>query len=242
MRSSGRNSDQLREVSLTPSVNMHAEGSCLAVFGNTRILCTASLEPRVPPWLRKTGLGWITAEYGMLPRATRERTRREAGAVTRAARSVEIQRLIGRSLRVCVDRALLGEREIRIDCDVLQADGGTRCAAITGGYVALRLAMDRLLEDRILTADPMVEQVTAVSCGIVGSVPLLDLDYGEDSDATTDANFVLTSGGDLAEVQATAESRPFTADQLENMLALARKGCAELCVLQDKAVTTTRDG
>lgn len=240
MRSFGRQPDQLRKVSLTPNVNMYAEGSCLSVFGNTRILCTASLETRVPPWMRKTGLGWVTAEYGMLPRATRERTRREAGAQQRSARSVEIQRLVGRSLRVCVDRALLGEREIRVDCDVLQADGGTRCAAITGGYVALRLAMDRLLENRTLNADPMIEQVAAVSCGIVGSVPLLDLDYGEDSDATTDANFVLTSGSDLAEVQATAEPRPFTADQLETMLSLARKGCTELCQLQDQAVTSTR--
>ena len=224
-------------------MSLHALGSCLAAFGRTQVLCAASLEDRPPHWMRKTGLGWVSAEYGMLPHATHERMRREAKSVHgQGGRTHEIQRLIGRSLRICVDRATLGERMIVVDCDVLQADGGTRTAAISGGYVALRLAVDRLLARKKIRNDPMVDQVAAVSCGIRGGEPILDLDYAEDSNAEVDANFVLTRSGRLVEVQATAESRAFADSQLHDMLALAQAGCAEIAAKQDAAIASARPG
>lgn len=240
MRADNRGFDALRTVSVEPGASLHAEGSCLVTFGHTRVLCTASVEKSVPRWMRDTGLGWVSAEYGMLPRATHERNRREAAAGQLQGRTVEIQRLVGRSLRICLDRATLGCRAIKIDCDVLQADGGTRCAAITGGFVALRLAIDHLLGIGTLARDPMIDQVAAVSCGIRDSVTLLDLDYKEDSSTDTDANFVLTRAGKLVELQATAERRPFDDEQYARMLALARGGCQRLVELQDEAVAAWR--
>ena len=236
MRLSGRGSNELRGVSIEPNVSVHAEGSCVIRFGNTQVMCTASLEDRVPPFIRNTGLGWVTAEYGMLPRATGKRNRREAAAGRPSGRTAEIQRLIGRSLRACVDRVRLGERQLTIDCDVIQADGGTRCASITGGWVALRLAVEHMLSSGILRENPITEHVAAVSCGIVLGQPVLDLDYAEDSEAETDANFVLTGSGDMVEIQCTAETVPFSRQQLESMLALAVKGVEELVELQKSAV------
>jgi ribonuclease PH len=236
MRPSGRAVDALRDISIETGVSAHAEGSCLIKCGNTHVLCTASIEDNVPPWLRKTGLGWVTGEYGMLPRATTSRNRREATAGKQSGRTQEIQRLIGRSLRVCVDRVALGERQITVDCDVLQADGGTRCASITGGWVALRLAVNKLLSSGALASDPLNDHIAAVSCGIYGGVPVLDLDYAEDSEAGTDANFVMTGGGKMVEVQGSAEGSAFSRDDLMALLDLAESGIAQLVEAQRVAV------
>ena len=228
MRPSGRAPDAMRPVSLEPGVAKYAEGSCLAKFGDTHVLCTASVEERVPPFLRNTGKGWVTAEYGMLPRSTHTRTDREAARGRQSGRTQEIQRLIGRSLRAVTDLARLGERQIRIDCDVLQADGGTRTAAITGSYVALQQAFQRLVAAGQLPALPLADSVAAVSCGVVAGQAVLDLDYAEDSQAMTDANFVLTGSGGIVEIQATAEGAPFDEALFAQMLRLARDGIAEL--------------
>jgi ribonuclease PH len=236
MRPSGRAVDALRPVVIETGVTRHAEGSCLIRMGDTHVLCTASLEESVPPFLRKTGLGWVTAEYGMLPRATTTRSRREATAGKQSGRTQEIQRLIGRSLRAGVDRVALGERQITVDCDVIQADGGTRCAAITGGWVALRLAVNKLLKAGDIKTDPLTDHVAAVSCGVLGGVPVLDLDYAEDSVAGTDANFVMTGGLSLIEVQGSAEGAAFTRDQLITMMDLAERGVAQLVAAQKDAV------
>ncbi len=236
MRPSGRAPDALRPVSIETGVSRHAEGSCLIRMGGTHVLCTASLEESVPPFLRKTGLGWVTAEYGMLPRSTTTRTRREATAGKQSGRTQEIQRLIGRSLRAGVDRVALGERQITVDCDVLQADGGTRCASITGGWVALRLAVNALLTAGTIKSDPLTAHVAAVSCGIYGGQPILDLDYAEDSAAGTDANFVMTGDLGLIEVQGSAEGATFSRAELETLMDLAEKGMAELVALQRAAV------
>ncbi len=235
MRPSGRAPDQLRAVRLEPGFAKHAEGSCLVRFGDTHVLCTASIEDRVPPWLRNSGKGWVTAEYGMLPRATHTRTEREASRGKQSGRTLEIQRLIGRSLRAVTDLKTLGERQIKIDCDVLQADGGTRTAAVTGSWVALGLALAGLVKSGALSASPLTGQVAAVSCGVVAGVPVLDLDYAEDSGADADANFVLTGDGRLVEVQGTAEGAPFTEAEFLALMALARKGVGELMALQRTA-------
>ena len=236
MRASGRANDQLRTVSLEPGISPHAEGSCLARFGNTHVLCTASLDERVPPWLRGLGRGWVTAEYGMLPRSTGERMKREAASGRQSGRTQEIQRLIGRSLRAVVDLQILGERQIVIDCDVIQADGGTRTAAITGAWVALRQCIDWMRQRSMLTSDALKDHVAAISCGIVGGASVLDLDYVEDSAAGTDANFVMTGAGGLVEVQGTAETAPFSEAQFLELLELARVGVARLVELQRMAV------
>ena len=236
MRPSGRAADALRDVSLTTGYSRHAEGSCLIRMGRTEVLCAASVETRVPPFLRNSGLGWVTAEYGMLPRATHTRGDREAARGKQSGRTQEIQRLIGRSLRAVVDRAAMGEMSITLDCDVLNADGGTRCAAITGAWVALALACRHLQAMKVIAKSPLVGQVAAVSCGIAGGEAILDLDYAEDSTADADANFVLTDGGGLVEVQATAERTPFAEEQFLAMLALARKGIGELFAVQRAAV------
>jgi len=235
-RPSGRAIDALRAVSLEPGFSKHAEGSCLVRFGDTHVLCTASVEDRLPPFLRNTGRGWITAEYGMLPRSTHTRSDREAARGKQSGRTQEIQRLIGRSLRAVADLTKLGERQIVIDCDVIQADGGTRTAAITGGYVAVYQALSKLIENGSLAAMPLFDAVAAVSCGIHQGVPILDLDYGEDSAAEADANFVLTASGGIVEVQATAERAPFSEPVLAELLALARKGAGELHGLQRRAL------
>ncbi|MGB0496706.1 MAG: ribonuclease PH [Rubricella sp.] len=236
MRPSGRAADSLRPVSIETGVTKHAEGSCLIRMGDTHVLCTASVEENVPPFLRKTGLGWVTAEYGMLPRATTTRNRREAAAGKQQGRTVEIQRLIGRSLRAGIDRVALGERQITVDCDVIQADGGTRCAAITGGWVALRLAVDTLLKSGTISNDPLTGHVAAVSCGIWGGLPVLDLDYAEDSQAGTDANFVMTDKGGMIEVQGSAEGATFSRAELDTLCDLAVKGINELVAAQKAAV------
>jgi ribonuclease PH len=236
MRPSGRAADQLRPVSLEIEVNKHAEGSCLVRFGDTQVLCTASIEENVPPWLRKSGKGWVTAEYGMLPRATTTRTNREAARGKQSGRTQEIQRLIGRSLRAVTDLAGFGERQIKIDCDVIQADGGTRTAAITGGYVALHLAFQHMLEVGALTAIPLSDQIAGVSCGIYQGGQILDLDYEEDSNVQVDANFVLTGRGGIVEIQSTAEEKPFSREQFDAMLCLATGGVAELAALQRQAL------
>ena len=235
MRPSGRETDALRPVVIETNVTKHAEGSCLIKCGDTHVLCTASLEARVPPWLKNTGLGWVTAEYGMLPRATTSRNRREAAAGKQSGRTQEIQRLIGRSLRAGIDRVALGERQITIDCDVIQADGGTRCASITGGWVALRLAVDKLLTAGEIKDDPIVGHVAAVSCGIYAGQPVLDLDYAEDSEAGTDANFVMTDANGLIEIQGSAEGATFSRDEFNTLLDLAEKGVAELVNAQKQA-------
>jgi ribonuclease PH len=232
MRPSGRATDAMRSVTLEPGVAKYAEGSCLAKFGDTHVLCTASVEERVPPFLRNTGKGWVTAEYGMLPRSTAARTDREAARGRQSGRTQEIQRLIGRSLRAVTDLAQLGERQIRIDCDVLQADGGTRTAAVTGSYVALHQAVQRLLSSGPLTALPLRDSVAAISCGVIAGTAVLDLDYAEDSQAMTDANFVLTGTGRIVEIQATAEGAPFDDALFAEMLRVARAGIAELTRLQ----------
>lgn len=236
MRPSGRAVDALRTVEIETGVSRHAEGSCLIRMGDTHVLCTASLEESVPPFLRKTGLGWVTAEYGMLPRATTTRGRREAAAGKQSGRTQEIQRLIGRSLRAAVDRVALGERQITVDCDVLQADGGTRCASITGGWVALRLAVNKLLKDGVIKSDPLTGHVAAVSCGIYGGQPVLDLDYAEDSVAGTDANFVMTGTGGLIEIQGSAEGATFSRAEFNALMDLAEKGTTALVAAQRAAV------
>jgi ribonuclease PH len=232
MRPSGRAQDALREVSITPGFSRHAEGSCLIRMGQTEVLCAASVEARVPPFLRNSGLGWVTAEYGMLPRATHTRGDREAARGKQSGRTQEIQRLIGRSLRAVVDRAAMGEMSITLDCDVLNADGGTRCAAITGAWVALSLAFRHLVKMNVIKTIPLTGQVAAVSCGIVNGTPALDLDYTEDSSADADSNFVLTDGGGIVEIQATAEKTPFNEAQFNELLTLARIGTGALFLLQ----------
>lgn len=236
MRPSGRATDALRTIEIDTNVTMHAEGSVMIRCGNTHVLCTASVEENVPPFMRKTGLGWVTAEYGMLPRATTTRNRREATAGKQSGRTQEIQRLIGRSLRAGVDRVALGERQITVDCDVIQADGGTRCAAITGGWVAMRIAVNKLLKAGVIKNDPITSHVAAVSCGIWGGMPVLDLDYAEDSQAGTDANFVMTDGAGLIEVQGSAEGATFSRDEMNTLFDLAEKGVAELVAAQKAAV------
>ena len=235
MRPSGRNLSQMRPISIETGVMAHAEGSCLIRVGNTHVLCTASLEETPPRFLKGTGLGWVTAEYGMLPRATNTRNRREAATGKQSGRTQEIQRLIGRSLRAGVDRSALGERQITIDCDVIQADGGTRCASITGGWVALRLAVNKLLKAGAITSDPIMDHVAAVSCGLYAGQAVLDLDYAEDSEAGTDGNFVLTGAGRLIEVQMSAEGVTFSRDQMGQLLDLAEGGMAELVAAQKAA-------
>jgi ribonuclease PH len=235
-RPSGRTPGALRAIQLEPNVSKHAEGSCLAKFGDTHVLCTASVEERVPPFLRNTGRGWVTAEYGMLPRSTTTRTDREAAIGRQSGRTQEIQRLIGRSLRAVTDLTGFGERQIRVDCDVIQADGGTRTAAITGGFVALQGAFQHLMRMRAIQKLPILDQVAAVSCGVVGGIEVLDLDYAEDSGAEVDANFVLTLKGGIVELQATAETKVFDQAKLMAMLELARQGTAQLFELQREAL------
>ncbi len=236
MRPSKRAPDEMRAITLERGIAKHAEGSCLVRFGDTHVLCTASLEERVPAWLRGGGKGWVTAEYGMLPRSTTERMRREASAGKQSGRTQEIQRLIGRSLRAVVDLVALGERQITIDCDVIQADGGTRTAAITGGWVALKDCMD-WMRSRGMVGDAVIrDHVAAVSCGIHNGVPVLDLDYVEDSTAGTDANFVFTGAGGIVEIQGTAESAPFNEAEFNALMVLARKGISQLVGLQKLAV------
>ncbi|MGA0606048.1 ribonuclease PH [Phenylobacterium sp. VNQ135] len=236
MRPSERTPDLLRAVTLETNVTRYAEGSCLVSFGHTKVLVTASLEEGVPGFLRGKGQGWVTAEYGMLPRATHTRGRREAAAGKQSGRTQEIQRLIGRSLRAVTDLKALGERQITVDCDVLQADGGTRTASITGAWVALRLATKYLLDEGVIAKDPILDQVAAISCGVFAGTPVLDLDYEEDSNAEADANFVLTGNGDIVEVQATGEKRGFSQAEFDALFSLARKGIGELCELQRAAV------
>ena len=228
MRPSGRAADALRDVSFTPGFARHAEGSCVVRMGGTEVLCAASVEGRVPPFLRGKGEGWVTAEYGMLPRATHTRNDREAARGKQSGRTQEIQRLIGRSLRAVVDRKVLGEMTITLDCDVLNADGGTRCASITGAWVALNLAVRKLVDGRVLASSPITGQVAAVSCGLVDGAAVLDLDYAEDSAAEADANFVLTDGGGIVEIQGTAERAPFTDAQFGELMRLARIGAGRL--------------
>ncbi len=236
MRPSGRAFDQLRAISLEPGFAKYAEGSCLVRFGDTHVLCTASVEEKVPSFLRNSGKGWVTAEYGMLPRSTHSRTDREAAKGKQSGRTQEIQRLIGRSLRAVTDLTAMGEMQVKVDCDVLQADGGTRTASITGSYVALHLAFQKLVAAGKLSAVPLIDQLAAVSCGIYEGQPVLDLDYAEDSSAQADSNFVLTGTGGIVEVQGTAEERPFTRDQFQTLLALAEKGVAELVAAQKKVL------
>jgi ribonuclease PH len=236
MRPSRRQPDELRPVSLERGVVKFAEGSCFVKFGETHVLVTATLEDRLPPWLKGRGGGWITAEYGMLPRATLERTRREASAGKQSGRTVEIQRLIGRSLRSVVDLKALGERQITIDCDVIQADGGTRTASITGAWIALYDCLAWMKARQMVEMEVLRDHIAAISCGVCGGVAVLDLDYAEDSQAETDANFVLTGSGNIVEVQATAEKVPFSEEQLTTLLALARKGVNKLIDLQKMAV------
>ncbi len=236
MRPSGRTADALRVVSMTTGFARHAEGSCLIKMGNTEVLCAASVETRVPPFLRNTGKGWVTAEYGMLPRATHTRGDREAARGKQSGRTQEIQRLIGRSLRAVVDREAMGEMQITLDCDVLNADGGTRCAAITGSWVALALAFRHLVKMNVLKTVPLLGQVAAVSCGIYNGTAVLDLDYDEDSAADADSNFVLTNDGGLVEIQATAEKTSFSEAQFNRLMGLARAGTTELFAAQRAAL------
>ena len=225
----------MRAISIETNVTKHAEGSCMIHVGDTHVLCTASIEERVPPFIKGSGLGWVTAEYGMLPRSTGSRMRREAASGKQGGRTVEIQRLIGRALRAGVDRVALGERQITVDCDVIQADGGTRCASITGGWVALRLAVNALIKSGDVISDPFISPVAAVSCGIYAGQPVLDLDYPEDSDAGVDGNFVMTGAGDLIEIQMSAEGSTFSSAQMSELMALANKGVAELVAAQTAA-------
>ncbi len=236
MRPSKRAADELRPVRLERGVSRHAEGSCLVRFGDTEVLCTASLEEKVPGWLRGSGKGWVTAEYGMLPRATTERMRREAASGRQSGRTMEIQRLIGRSLRAVTDLVALGERQIVVDCDVINADGGTRTAAITGGWVALSDCMNWMIRRQMLPTTPLRDHVAAISCGVYAGTAVLDLDYLEDSEAETDANFVVTGSGKLVEVQASAEGAPFSEEELVAMLSLARRGIDRLVDLQRMAI------
>ena len=236
MRPSERAPDMLRAVTFETGVNRYAEGSCLVSFGHTKVLVTASVEEYVPPFLKGKGQGWVTAEYGMLPRATHTRGRREAAQGKQSGRTQEIQRLIGRSMRAVVDMKALGERQVQLDCDVIQADGGTRTAAITGAWVALKIALNHLLAEGVLKSDPVLDQVAAVSCGVFAGVPVLDLDYEEDSNAEADSNFVLTGSGDIVEIQATGEKRGFSVAEFEALFGLARKGIGELLAMQTAAV------
>jgi len=236
MRPSGRQPSQLREVTLEPGFSKYAEGSCLVKFGGTHVLCTASIDERVPPFLRNTGKGWVTAEYGMLPRSTHTRSDREAARGKQSGRTQEIQRLIGRALRSVTKMEWLGERQIKIDCDVIQADGGTRTASITGSWVALHFAFRKLVEQKLIAAMPLTGIVAAVSCGLYKGTPVLDLDYAEDSDAQADANFVLTGDGRIIEIQGTAEQEPFTDAEFAALFALAKQGVVDLAALQRKAV------
>jgi ribonuclease PH len=235
MRPSGRLPDATRKISIEPGFSHHAEGSCLIRMGGTEVLCTASVEPKVPPFLRGQGLGWVTAEYGMLPRATHTRSDREAARGKQSGRTQEIQRLIGRSLRAVVDRKAMGEMSVAIDCDVLNADGGTRCASITGAYVALSLAFRKLVENRVIAAIPLIGPVSAISCGLVAGEAVLDLDYAEDSTAEADANFILTRDG-IVEIQGTAEQHPFSEAQFLELLRLAKLGTACLFTAQEAAL------
>ncbi|WP_436356553.1 ribonuclease PH [Brevundimonas sp. CEF1] len=236
MRPSERTPEQLRAVTLETGVNRYAEGSCLVTFGHTKVLVTASVEEKVPGWMRNTGQGWVTAEYGMLPRATHTRGRREASAGKQSGRTQEIQRLIGRSLRAVVDLKALGERQVLIDCDVIQADGGTRTASITGAWVAMASAFNYLTEEGVLKTNPIIDQVAAVSCGIFNDLPVLDLDYEEDSTAEADSNFVLTGAGGIVEIQATGEKRGFSRPEFDRLFELAGIGCGELFALQRAAL------
>ena len=237
MRPSGRKLNEMRPVSIEVGVTKHAEGSCLIKMGDTHVLCTASLEERVPSFIKGSGQGWVTAEYGMLPRSTSSRMRREAASGKQGGRTVEIQRLIGRALRAGVDRNALGERQITVDCDVIQADGGTRCASITGGWVALRLAVNKLLKARDIVTDPLISPVAAVSCGIYAGQPVLDLDYPEDSEAGVDGNFILRGDGNLIEVQMSAEGSVFSRAQMNSLMDLAEQGVSELARAQMAAVS-----
>jgi len=232
MRPSGRKLDEMRNVSIETNITMHAEGSCIIKMGDTHVICTATVEDRVPPFIKGSGMGWVTAEYGMLPRSTGSRMRREAASGKQGGRTVEIQRLIGRSLRAGVDRLALGERQITIDCDVIQADGGTRCASITGGWLALRLAIDKLLDSGTISADPLISPVAAVSCGIYAGQPVLDLDYSEDSEAGVDGNFIMLESGNMIETQISAEGATYTRDELNSLINLAEKGASELFDIQ----------
>ena len=235
MRPSGRKLDEMRSVSIETGVTKHAEGSCMIKVGDTHVLCTATIEDRVPPFVKGSGLGWVTAEYGMLPRSTTSRMRREASAGKQGGRTVEIQRLIGRSLRAGLDRVALGERQITVDCDVIQADGGTRCASITGGWVALRLAVNKLMKAGDVITDPLVDPVAAVSCGLYAGQPVLDLDYPEDSEAGVDGNFIMTGSKRLIEVQMSAEGATFDRNQMNTLMDLAEKGVDELVAKQLEA-------
>ena len=235
-RPSGRNRDEMRQVTLEPGFSPYAEGSCMIRFGNTHVLCAASVEERVPPFLRNTGSGWVTAEYGMLPRSTHTRTDREAARGKQSGRTQEIQRLIGRSLRAVTDLSAMGERQIRLDCDVIQADGGTRTAAITGSWVALHLAFAGLVEKKELNTIPLTDSVAAISCGIHGGQTILDLEYTEDSTAQADANFVLTGSSGIVEVQGTAETEPFSREQLNELQDLAHQGVEALTEMQLEAI------
>ena len=236
MRPSGRQLNEMRAVSIETGVTKHAEGSCLIKVGDTHVLCTATIEDRVPPFIKGSGLGWVTAEYGMLPRSTTSRMRREAAVGKQGGRTVEIQRLIGRSLRAGVDRVALGERQITVDCDVIQADGGTRCASITGGWVALKLAVNKLMKAGDVISDPLVSAVAAVSCGIYAGQPVLDLDYPEDSEAGVDGNFIMLGDKRLIEVQMSAEGATYSRDQMNQLMDLAEKGVDELVAAQLAAV------
>jgi len=235
MRPSGRAPDQMRDIEIIPNYIKHAEGSCLIKFGDTHVVCTASVEEKLPPWMRDSGEGWVTGEYGMLPRSTHDRMRREAASGKQSGRTQEIQRLIGRSLRACCDMKLLGERQVRLDCDVIQADGGTRTASISGGYVAMALAVKKLMSTGHIVQNPLTP-VAAISCGIYNGTPVLDLDYAEDSTAETDANFVMLKEGGIVEVQGTAEGKPFSEEELLRLLRLARIGCDQIYAAQAKVL------
>ncbi|MGB1077200.1 MAG: ribonuclease PH [Bdellovibrionales bacterium] len=236
MRPSNRSLDQMREIEFIPNFSKHAEGSCLVKCGDTHVLCTASVEEKVPGWMRGTGQGWVTAEYGMLPRSTNQRMDREAAKGKQSGRTQEIQRLIGRALRSVVDLQKMGERQMRLDCDVIQADGGTRTASITGAYVAMHMAFQHLVNIGLIPEIPLTDSVSAISCGVYKGRPVLDLDYVEDSDAQTDANFVITGSGGIVEIQGTAEQKPFSEEELLALLELAKKGCGELKSEQEKVL------
>lgn len=236
-RPSGRNADQLRTVEIIPNVSKHAEGSCLVKFGDTHVLCTASIEEKLPGWMRNSGKGWVTAEYGMLPRSTGQRMDREAAKGKQSGRTQEIQRLIGRALRAVVDMQVMGERQIKIDCDVIQADGGTRTASVTGGYVAMALAFEHLVKIGALPKSPLIDSVAAISCGVYNGTSVIDLDYAEDSTADTDANFVITGKGGIVEIQGTAEQEPFTEAQFLELLNLAKNGCKHLSDIQKSVLS-----
>lgn len=235
MRPSGRKLDELRSITIETNITKHAEGSCLIKIGDTHVLCTATVEDRVPPFVKGSGLGWVTAEYGMLPRSTGSRMRREASSGKQGGRTIEIQRLIGRSLRAGVDRVALGERQITVDCDVIQADGGTRCASITGGWVALKLAINKLLREGVLLSDPLISPIAAISCGIYAGQTIADLDYAEDSEAGVDGNFIMMGSGSMIETQISAEGSTYSRNQLDELMDLAVKGIGELIVAQEKA-------